>query len=82
MQVDSIIDMKRELTDRTNLFACPSAWGWRSDGSLWIDGEKMKEDKIGLEPFGRGDKIQLVLDTDAGTLRWVRWNEGIRASAG
>jgi len=52
LEVDSIIDMKRELTDRTNLFACPSAWGWRSDGSLWIDGEKMKEDKIGLEPLG------------------------------
>jgi len=70
-----MIDMKRELTDRTNLFASSSAWGWRSDGSLWIDGEKMKQDKTGsgLEPFGRGDKIQLVLDTDAGTLRWVRW---------
>ena len=70
-----MIELKREMTDRTNLFACSSAWGWRSDGTLWIDGEKQElKDRsgVGLEPFGRGDTIQLVLDTDAGTLRFGR----------
>ena len=35
LEVDSMINLKREMSEANNLFSCASSYGWRSDGSLW-----------------------------------------------
>ena len=83
------------------IFFCSSSWGWQSDASLCIDGQKqhthstlrqetpstqkngvgagkqalagnfeVRGGREGLEAYGRGDRLQLLLDTDAHSLRF------------
>ena len=94
-------DLNRELPNQRNIFSCSSSWGWQSDASLSIDGQKhdthttLRQEttsthknglgagtearvgnsdvhggREGLEAYGRGDRLQLLLDTDAHTLRF------------
>ena len=46
---------------------CPLKCHHRIDGERHVD---EKESKVGLEAYGRGDKLQLLLDTDKQTLRF------------
>ena len=34
-KVDSMANLKKTLVETCEIFSCASAWGWKSDGSLW-----------------------------------------------
>jgi hypothetical protein len=68
LEVDSMPDLKRSMLEMCEIFSCSSAWGWKSDGTLWCDGER-EASEMGIETYSRSDKVTLLLDMDLGILR-------------